>query len=240
MFVGCPKKWHVTIMQPVYQAVFKKLYLKKYFLICKTFFKVIRLHYYTMKEGMTIAIPMAAERNRNITHTIKTMSKKLLGFIKQRVASNEDAEDILQDVFYQFAGNPEPIEQTTAWLYKVARNKITDNYRKHKLPLADDVLQNTEAEEENFNWKELLFTNDTNPETEYLRNLFWEELKTALDELPAEQRDVFIQNEIDGIAFKDIAAATGEAVATLISRKRYAVLHLRSRLAVLKDELLNY
>ena len=196
--------------------------------------------YLYMEDAMTIAIPMAAERNRNITHTIKTMSKKLLGFIKQRVSSNEDAEDILQDVFYQFAGNAEPIEQATAWLYKVARNKITDSYRKQKLPLADDILKTPDAQEESFDWKEVMFTNDSTPETEYLRNLFWEELKAALDELPAEQRDVFIQNEIDGIAFKDMAAASGEAVATLISRKRYAVLHLRSRLAVLKDELLNY
>ena len=193
-----------------------------------------------MEDALTIAIPMAAERNRNITNTIKLMSKRLLGFIKQRVASNEDAEDILQDVFYQFAGNPEPIEQTTAWLYKVARNKITDSYRKQKLPLADDVLPVAETEDDSFDWKEMLFSNDSNPETEYLRNLFWEELKAALDELPAEQRDVFIQNEIDGIAFKDMAAASGEAVATLISRKRYAVLHLRNRLAVLKNELLNF
>jgi len=193
-----------------------------------------------MEDAMTIAIPMAAERNRNITNTIKTMSKKLFGFIKQRVASTEDAEDILQDVFYQFAGNPEPIEQTTAWLYKVARNKITDSYRKQKLPLADDVLPTTESDDDSFDWKEVMFSNDSTPETEYLRNLFWEELKAALDELPAEQRDVFIQNEIDGIAFKDMAAVSGESVATLISRKRYAVLHLRSRLSVLKDELLNY
>jgi RNA polymerase sigma factor (sigma-70 family) len=193
-----------------------------------------------MKDGMTIAMPMAAERNNNITNTIKAISKRLFGFIKQRVGSTEDAEDILQDVFYQFAGNPEPIEQATAWLYKVARNKITDSYRKHKLPLADDVLNTVETEEDNFNWKEVMFSNDTNPETEYLRNIFWEELKAALDELPAEQREVFIQNEIEGIAFKDIAALSGESVATLISRKRYAVLHLRNRLGVLKDELLNY
>lgn len=193
-----------------------------------------------MKDAMTIAIPMAAERNRNITNTIKTMSKRLLGFIKQRVSSNEDAEDILQDVFYQFAGNTEPIEQATAWLYKVARNKITDSYRKKKLPLADDILQTPETDEDSFDWREMMFSNDSNPETEYLRNIFWEELKIALDELPAEQREVFIQNEIDGIAFKDMAAVSGESVATLISRKRYAVLHLRSRLSVLKDELLNY
>jgi RNA polymerase sigma factor (sigma-70 family) len=193
-----------------------------------------------MKDGMTITMPMAAERNNNITNTIKAISKRLFGFIKQRVGSTEDAEDILQDVFYQFAGNPEPIEQATAWLYKVARNKITDSYRKHKLPLADDVLNTSETEDDNFDWKEVLFTNDTNPETEYLRNIFWEELKAALDELPAEQREVFIQNEIEGFAFKDIAAVSGESVATLISRKRYAVLHLRNRLGVLKDELLNY
>jgi RNA polymerase sigma factor (sigma-70 family) len=193
-----------------------------------------------MEDAMTLTIPMAAERNRNISNTIKAMSKRLFGFIKQRVANNEDAEDILQDVFYQFAGNTQPIEQVTAWLYKVARNKITDSYRKQKLPLADDILQTAETSEDNFNWKEVLFTNDSTPETQYLRNIFWEELKAALDELPAEQRDVFIQNEIDGIAFKDIAAATGESVATLISRKRYAVLHLRNRLSVLKDELLNY
>ena len=193
-----------------------------------------------MEDAMTITISMAAERNKNITNTIKTMSKRLFGFIKQRVASDEDAEDILQDVFYQFAGNTQPIEQATAWLYKVARNKITDSYRKHKLPLVDDVLNVTDAEAEIFDWKEMLFTNDTNPETEYLRNIFWEELKAALDELPEAQRNVFIQNEIDGIPFKDIAAASGESVATLISRKRYAVLHLRNRLSVLKDELLNY
>jgi len=189
---------------------------------------------------MTLAIEMTAERNKNITNTIKAMSKRLFGFIKQRVASTEDAEDILQEVFYQFAGNTQPIEQATGWLYKVARNKITDNYRKHKLPLADDIFNSTAGDEENFNWKEMLLPSDSTPETEYLRNIFWEELKTALDELPAAQRDVFIQNEIEGIAFKDIAEQTGESVATLISRKRYAVLHLRSRLQVLKDELLNY
>ena len=189
---------------------------------------------------MTVAIEMTAERNKNITNTIKDISKRLFGFIKQRVASTEDAEDILQEVFYQFAGNTEPIEQATGWLYKVARNKITDNYRKHKLPLADDIFNSTENDDENFNWKEMLLPADSTPETEYLRNIFWEELKAALDELPAAQRDVFILNEIEGVPFKDIAGQTGECVATLISRKRYAVLHLRERLSVLKDELLNY
>lgn len=189
---------------------------------------------------MTIPLPMAAERNRNITKTIKDLSKRLLGFIRQRVASPEDAEDILQDVFYQFAGNTEPIEQASSWLFRVARNKIIDNYRKQKLPLADDVFSGGEDDEDGFNWKEMLLPSDTNPETEYLRNMFWDQLQLALDELPEEQRRVFIQTEIEGMAFKDIAAESGVSVPTLISRKRYAVLHLRERLRALKDELLFY
>lgn len=189
---------------------------------------------------MNVSVNMAAEANKNISDTIKSISSRLFGFIRQRVGSTEDAEDILQDVFYQFAGNTEPIEQTTGWLYRVARNKIIDSYRKHKLPLADDVLSQNGDEDEQFNWKEMLLPSDSTPESEYLRNLFWEELKTALDELPEAQRTVFIQNEIDGVPFKDIALQTGEGVATLISRKRYAVLHLRERLQVLRDELLNY
>ena len=193
-----------------------------------------------MKDVLTIPIVMSAERNNNISNTIKQMSKKLFGFIKQRVASTEDAEDILQDVFYQFAGNTEPIEQASSWLYKVARNKITDSYRKHKLPLADDVLGSVETDDVMMDWKEILLPSDTTPETTYLRNLFWDALKEALDELPAEQSSVFVQNEIDGMAFKEIEQQTGVSVATLISRKRYAVLHLRNRLSVLKDELLNY
>lgn len=193
-----------------------------------------------MEDALNIATQMTAERTNNITQTIKEYSRRLLGFIKQRVSGNEDAEDILQDVFYQFAGSTEPIEQAGSWLFTVARNKITDKYRKHKLPLAEDIFGTSERDDESFDWKEMLLAADTNPETDYLRNLFWEELQLALDELPSEQRDVFVQNEIDGIAFKDIAAQTGVSVATLISRKRYAVLHLRERLQVLKDELLNY
>jgi len=193
-----------------------------------------------MDEALNIKEAMAAERENNITQTIKLYSKRLLGFIKQRVSGNEDAEDILQDVFYQFAGNAEPIEQAGSWLFTVARNKITDKYRKQKLPLADDIFGSSETEEESFDWKEILLAADTNPETEYLRNLFWEELQIALAGLPELQKNVFIQNEIEGIPFKDIAEQTGVSVATLISRKRYAVLHLRERLQVLKNELLNY
>jgi RNA polymerase sigma factor (sigma-70 family) len=194
-----------------------------------------------MEDVLTIpATSMGTERNKNITQIIKSMSSRLLGFIKKRVASAEDAEDILQEVFYQFAGNTSSINQVTSWLYTVAGNKITDNYRKKKLPLADDIFTPAATTEDNFDWKEILLPADTNPETEYLRNIFWEELQLALNELPAEQREVFIEHELNGTAFKDIEAATGVSVATLISRKRYAVIHLRERLQVLKDELLNY
>lgn len=193
-----------------------------------------------MDDALNIATQMGADRSNKITETIKEYSRRLLGFIKQRVSGDEDAEDILQDVFYQFAGSAEPIEQVGSWLFTVARNKITDRYRKHKLPLADDVFGTSETDEESFDWREMLVAAGNNPETDYLRNLFWEELEVALQELPLEQRDVFVMNEIDGIAFKDIAEQTGISVATLISRKRYAVLHLREKLQVLKDELLNY
>lgn len=183
---------------------------------------------------------MTAERNKTLTQSIKAYSRRLLGFIKQRVSNNEDAEDILQDVFYQFAGNAEPIEQVTSWLFTVARNKITDRYRKQRLPLVDDLQPAAAAGEEDFNWKDLVPGNDDSPETAYLRNLFWEELQLALNELPAEQRDAFIQHEMEGVSFNNISQATGVPVATLISRKRYAVLFLRERLQGLKNDLLNY
>ncbi len=193
-----------------------------------------------MSESLNIQIQMAADRSNTITQAIKEYSKKLFAFIRQRVNGNEDAEDILQDVFYQFAGNAEPIEQVGSWLFTVARNKITDKYRKQKLPLADDVFGTKDDDDESFDWKEMLIGNDAGPEAEYIRSLFWEELQAALDELPEEQKNIFIKNEIEDVSFKELAAETGISVATLISRKRYAVLHLRERLQVLKNELLNY
>ncbi|MDQ6763859.1 MAG: sigma-70 family RNA polymerase sigma factor [Bacteroidota bacterium] len=193
-----------------------------------------------MEEVLIINTQMAAGGSNSITTIIKDYSRRLLSFIKQRVSIDEDAEDILQDVFYSLAESTEPIEQAGSWLFTVARNKITDKYRKQKLPLADDVFAQSNDGEETFDWKEMLLSPGENPETEYLRSLFWEELQQALAELPAEQRNVFIQNEIDDIPFKTIAENTGVSVATLISRKRYAVLHLRERLLLLKEELLNY
>lgn len=192
-----------------------------------------------MDDTLTIPFEMSAVQKQNITDIINTYSKRLMGFIRQRVARQSDAEDILQDVFYQMLKVVKPIEDAGAWLFAVARNKITDQQRKHKPELFSDIYSE-EDDEDDIDWKELLFDNSGNPETAYLRSFFWEELNNALNELPPEQRDVFIKNELDGVPFKEIAAQTGETVNTLLSRKRYAVLHLRNRLRILHDELLNY
>lgn len=190
-----------------------------------------------MNKALTIPAQMAETRRNTITDVINTYSKRLMGFIRKRVNNEADAEDILQDVFYQFIGNTQPIEQLTAWLFTVTRNKITDRQRKRKPDLLEDVY--TEADEESsFDWTNLFFDESNNPETDYLRNLFWEALHDALNELPQAQRDVFILNEIEGIPFKPLSEQTGDSINTLLSRKRYAVLHLRERLGSLRNELL--
>jgi RNA polymerase sigma factor (sigma-70 family) len=192
-----------------------------------------------MKQSLTIAPGMSADQKRNIAQVIKDYSKRLMGFIRKRVNNEADAEDILQDVFYQFIGNTQPIEQVTAWLFTVARNKITDRQRKHKPDSLEDVFAAPDGED-TLNWTEFLFNSSDDPEKEYLRTLFWEELRIALEELPPEQKEVFILNELEDVPFKDIAEQTGVPVNTLLSRKRYAVLHLRERLQTLKNDLLNY
>ena len=172
---------------------------------------------------------------------INQFGKHLSGFIRRRVANKPDAEDILQDVWYQFiaAGDGEPIEEVGNWLFKVARNKITDSYRKKKLDLIGDLLY-PGVEEDEFDFKDLLFDDGGNPETENLRNLFWKELQRALQELPEEQKNVFVWNELEDIPFKEIVKSTGENLNTLISRKRYAVLYLRKRLMILYEEIINH
>lgn len=192
-----------------------------------------------MDEVLQIPTNMTdTQRSNHTADVINSYSRRLMGFIRKRVSSEAEAEDILQDVFYQFIGNTKPIEQLTSWLFAVTRNKITDRLRKKKPELLED-LYGAADDEAMFNWTDLFFDSAQNPETEYLRSLFWEVLYNALNELPAAQREVFILNEIEGIPFKEIAAETGETVNTLLSRKRYAVLHLRERLSSLRDELLN-
>lgn len=192
-----------------------------------------------MTKTLTIPANMTEQGRSNITHVVNAYTKRLMGFIRKRVSNEADAEDILQDVFYQFIGNTKPIEQLTSWLFTVTRNKITDRQRKHKPELLEDIHAGGD-EESSFDWTELYFEKDNNPETDYLRNLFWETLQAALEELPENQKQVFVLNELEGVAFKEISEQTGESVNTLISRKRYAVLHLRERLAGLKQDLLNY
>ena len=192
-----------------------------------------------MGNALTIPANMTEKGKSNITEVINAYTKRLKGFIRKRVSNEADVEDILQDVFYQFIGNTKPIEQLTAWLFTVTRNKITDKQRKQKPELINDLFIDAE-DEMSFDWSELFLDNSNNPETAYLRNLFWETLNEALEELPPAQKEVFVLNEIEGVPFKTISEQTGETINTLLSRKRNAVLHLRERLAGLRDELLNY
>jgi RNA polymerase sigma factor, sigma-70 family len=183
---------------------------------------------------MTVSV--TAQPKRNIIQAVSNYSKRLFHFIRQRVNSDEDAEDILQDVWFQFSNvmNTEPVEQISAWLYRVARNRIIDNYRKSS-HINNDSLP-LDEEDSNIDFK--LISERGMPEEEYLRVLFWEQLQEALDELPEEQRQVFIWNELEDIPFEEIAERTGEKVSTLISRKRYAVLHLRKKLEQLYKEII--
>lgn len=173
-----------------------------------------------------------------IVQTIKKYSKQLFGFIRQRVSSDEDAEDILQDVWYQLSSQPEveAIEQVGSWLYRVARNRIVDTYRKQRPETLEDY--GYEDEDGEIVFKDLLLADDGTPESDYLRELFWQQLMEALDELPENQRQVFVWNELEDETFQEIAERTGENIKTLISRKRYAVQHLRKRLAGLYQDLL--
>jgi RNA polymerase sigma factor (sigma-70 family) len=185
-----------------------------------------------------VSIPELMSEKKNISHIVAEFSNRLFGFIKNRVASTEDAEDILQDVFYKLAGNTEPIEQLSAWLYTTTRNKITDKYRKKKTELLDDIFP--ASGEDDIQWEEILFTANADAESEYARSIFWTTLYDALNELPVEQKDAFIMHELEDVSFEQISKQTNVPIATLISRKRYAVVHLRERLEIIKNELLNY
>lgn len=186
------------------------------------------------------AVVIPKEKNQRILQTIKSYGKGLMGFIRSKVNSEEDAEDIIQDVWYQFTAivNSEPIEQTGAWLYRVARNKIIDKHKKKKEELFDNM--NDDDEDDAPDFRAMLLTEANTPETEYFRNMFWEQLFLALEELPKEQQQIFIWQELDNIPFQKIAETTGENIQTLVTRKRYAVLHLRKRLKQLYKEINDY
>lgn len=180
---------------------------------------------------------MAENRERKIGEIINEYSNRLFGFVQKRVPSTADAEDITQEVWYQLSRVVEldAIEQISGWLFRVARNRITDNYRKQKPDLLlDNNFDNDD--EDSFSFKDILMAETVSPEDENLKEIFWEALFEALDELPENQRNVFVWNELEDQTFQEISDRTGVNIKTLISRKRYAVQHLRKRLKTLYDE----
>jgi RNA polymerase sigma factor (sigma-70 family) len=181
---------------------------------------------------------MSEQKARSITSTIKQFNRKLFGFVRDKVRSTEDAEDILQDVWVQLSDLSDigDLENVSAWLYEVARNKITDKSRKKtNLALEDFSYENDEGE---FNFKEILLLDDTNnPDLAFFKELFWKEFQTAIDELPENQREVFLLNEMEDMTLQQIADQKGENIKTIISRKGYAIKHLRNKLNYLYEEL---
>ena len=179
------------------------------------------------------------EQDRQISDVVAVQGGRLRNFIRRRVADPRDAEDILQEVFYELVEANRllmPIEHVTGWLFRVARNRITDLFRKKKPESFSDAA--VEAEDgELLRFEDLLPSPDAGPEALYVRSLLLDELELALDELPAEQREVFVAHEIEGRSFMDLSAESGVNVNTLLARKRYAVLHLRERLQDIHDEL---
>ncbi len=183
--------------------------------------------------------PMALDQrdqDRRITEVVERERSRLRRFIGRHVPDPRDADDILQDVFYELVEANRllmPIEHVTGWLFRVARNRITDLFRR-KQPVS--LSETASGEGEELRLEELLPSPDAGPEALYARGVLLDELEMALDELPDEQREVFVAHELEGRSFKEMAAETGVSVNTLLSRKRYAVLHLRERLQRVYDE----
>lgn len=179
------------------------------------------------------------DEDQRIAETIRQEQPRLRNFIRKRVADDEDVEDILQDVFYQLVEAyrmMQPIEQVGAWLFRVARNRIIDRFRKKR---PEPFPQPAERGSEGLRWEEMLPSPNAGPDAIYARTILFEELEAALDELPEEQREVFLAHEVEGRSFKDLAVKTGVSVTTLLSRKHYAVLHLRKRLRAIYDEFMD-
>src|ERR1035438_4923768 len=181
---------------------------------------------------------MALEQDKRISEVVTREQSRLRNFIRRRVPDPRDAEDILQDVFYELVEANRllmPIEHVTGWLFRVARNRITDLFRKKKAETFSDRA--VEGEDgELLRIEDLLPSPDAGPDALYVRGVLLEELEFALDELPGEQREVFVAHAVEGRSFKELSAESGVKVNTLLARKRYAVLHLRERLQSVHDE----
>ena len=185
-----------------------------------------------------MSLEMTFEQDRRISEVVKREQSRLGNFIRRRVPDPSDAEDILQDVFCELVEANRllmPIEHVTGWLFRVARNRITDLFRKKKPESLSDTAVAHE-DDELLRLEDLLPSPDAGPEALYARSVLLDELELAIGELPEEQRKVFVAHELEGRSFKEIAAETGVSVNTLLSRKHYAVLHLRERLQSIYDE----
>lgn len=192
-------------------------------------------------KATTYNLNMAAEQDEQISRTVNQERKRLLNFIRKRVPSDEEAEDIMQDVFYQLVSTyrmMKPVEQVTAWMFTVARNKITDFFRKKKTDRLEDMGFEDDDRERSY-IEELLPSQEDGPDAVFVRNVIVQELDRALQELPQEQREVFVMYEYEGRSFKEISEITGVQVNTLISRKRYALLYLRERLNEIYEEFIH-
>jgi RNA polymerase sigma factor (sigma-70 family) len=192
-----------------------------------------------MKDAATLdAMALEQDQNRRITQVVAQEQSRLRSFIRRRVPDPRDAEDILQDVFYELVEANRllmPIDHITGWLFRVARNRIIDLFRK-KTPVSFSETAGSDEEAERLELEDLLPSPDAGPDALYARSVLLDEILLALEELPEEQREVFVAHELEGRSFKEMAAATGVGVNTLLSRKRYAVLHLRERLQSIYDE----
>jgi|SRR5579864_439274 len=189
-----------------------------------------------------LAIDMVRDQDRKIVEAVERQRSRLRNFIRRNVADRVEVEDILQDVFLELVEAyrvMKPVEQAGAWLFRVARNKIIDRFRKKRPERMADLPPSFDEEVEILSIEEFLPSKDAGPEAAYARSLLLDELEDALDELPEEQREVFIANEVEGHSFKELSAATGVSINTLLSRKRYAVLHLRRRLLSVYEEFLS-
>jgi RNA polymerase sigma factor (sigma-70 family) len=181
---------------------------------------------------------MMVQQDHEISEAIERERPRLRNFIRRRVPDQSDAEDILQEVFSELVEAyrmMKPLEQVTAWLFRVARNRITDLFRSKKREASTEPAVTTE-DGEILQWEDLLPAPDAGPESAYARSVLLEEMDAALDELPEEQREVFVAHEFMGYSFKELAEQSGVSVNTLLSRKHYAVLHLRERLQSIYDD----
>lgn len=190
---------------------------------------------------LNIATMNAEQQNRQIQDAVRKNRQRLLEFIRRRIPPQEDAEDVLQEVFYELVEMyrlMKPVEQLASWLFTVARNKITDMYRKKKPVSLEEHFSVKSSEEDEYLLADFLPADQFSSEDKLMQQAILDALAEALEELPAEQRDVFIWHELEGKSFKEIVELTGATQNTLLSRKRYAVLYLRERLRFLYDDLI--